>query len=85
MTGVFTQVKPPERLAFDSGALDEKGDQMFEITNTVNFETVEGGTEVMLHVSVNKYTPVAPKFLAGMDQGWNQSLVRLHVLLSRIA
>jgi len=39
----------------------------------------------MLHVSVNKYTPVAPKFLAGMDQGWNQSLVRLHVLLSRIA
>jgi uncharacterized protein YndB with AHSA1/START domain len=37
MTGVYKEIVWPERLVFTGAALDEKGEPIFEILNTVTF------------------------------------------------
>jgi uncharacterized protein YndB with AHSA1/START domain len=77
MTGVYHEVVPPERLVFSSSALDEKGEPLFEILNTITFVEQSGKTRLTVRANVIKATPEAPKYLAGMEQGWSQSLDRL--------
>jgi len=77
MTGVFQEIVPPERLVFTSSALDEKGEPLFELLNTVTFADQGGKTKLTLHAMVSKVKPEAAQHLAGMDEGWNMSLDRL--------
>ena len=77
MTGVFQEVVEPERLVSTSAALDEKGDPLFEVLNTVTFAEQGGKTKLTLHARVTKTTAKAARYLAGMEQGWSQSLDRL--------
>jgi len=77
MTGVFHEVVEPERLVFSSSALDKNGKPLFEVLTTVTFSEHGGKTKLTLHASVGKATAEAAPHLAGMDQGWNQSLDRL--------
>ena len=77
MTGVFQEVAPPERLVFKSAALDAKGDPLFEILNTVAFAEHGGETKLTLSAKVITATAEAPRYLAGMETGWSQSLDRL--------
>lgn len=77
MTGVYHEVIAPERIVFTSAALDEKGEPLFEILNTVTFAEQDGRTRLTLHASVVKATAAAPRYLKGMEQGWSQSLDRL--------
>jgi uncharacterized protein YndB with AHSA1/START domain len=77
MTGVFIEVVPPERLVFRSAALNEQGEAMFEILNTVTFADLGAKTELALHARVLTITAQAPQYLAGMKEGWSQSLDRL--------
>jgi len=57
---------------------------MFEVLNTVVFTSVGEGTEISVVARVTSTTPAAPQFLAGMSQGWSQSLDRLAVLAVRL-
>jgi uncharacterized protein YndB with AHSA1/START domain len=77
MTGVFLEVVVPERLVFTSSALDNHGDPMFEILNTVTFAAEGAKTRLTLHASVSKVMGQAAPHLAGMEQGWSMSLDRL--------
>ena len=77
MKGVFEEIDEPERLVFISTALDEKGNSMFDILNTVNFVEQRGKTELTLQARVIRATAVAPQYLKGMEAGWTQSLERL--------
>jgi uncharacterized protein YndB with AHSA1/START domain len=77
MKGVFHKVAEPERLVFTSAALDKNGDPMFEVLNTVTFADHDGKTELTLRARVTRATAEAPRYLAGMEQGWSQSLDRL--------
>jgi uncharacterized protein YndB with AHSA1/START domain len=77
MTGVFQEIVEPERIVFTSAALDEKGDPLFEVLNTVTFAEHGGKTKLTLHARVTKTTAKAARYLAGMEQGWNQYLDRL--------
>jgi uncharacterized protein YndB with AHSA1/START domain len=77
MTGVFHEIVAPERLVFSSSALDKNGNPLFEVLTTVTFSEHGGKTKLTLHASVAKATAEAARHLAGMDQGWNQSLDRL--------
>jgi uncharacterized protein YndB with AHSA1/START domain len=86
MGGVFKEIVEPERLVFTSIALDDKGIGMFENTNTVTFEAEGGNTILTVHTTVDKvkdWDVVAP-MLAGMNQGWNESLDRLDALVVKI-
>ena len=77
MTGVYREIVPPERLAFVSSALDEKGKPLFEVLTTLRLAARGGKTELTLRARVVMETAGAERHLAGMEQGWSQTLDRL--------
>ncbi len=77
MTGVFNEIVEPERLVFTSGALDAKGNPLFEILTTVTFAEHGGKTKLTMHAKVMMATAAAAPHLAGMEMGWSQTLDRL--------
>jgi uncharacterized protein YndB with AHSA1/START domain len=82
MTGRLIEFDRPHRLVFMTAALDGEGKPMFEVLNTVTFAAVPTGTEIALVAEVTSATADAPRYLAGMSQGWSQSLDRLSVLVA---
>jgi uncharacterized protein YndB with AHSA1/START domain len=90
MKGVFHKIIEPERLVFTSTALeDEHGKPLFEILNTITFDDFNGITKLTLHARLVtrdfKLTPQAAAALAGMEQGWSESLYRLADELDNIS
>jgi uncharacterized protein YndB with AHSA1/START domain len=83
MTGVYREISPPERLVFTSAALDDSGNPMFEVRNTVTFEDQGGKTKLTLHASVVAETGETARFLGGAHRGWSESLERLAREVSR--
>jgi uncharacterized protein YndB with AHSA1/START domain len=77
MTGVFQEIVPPERLSFTSSALDAKGNPLFEVLTTVTLAEEGRKTKLTLRAKVTMATPGAAPHLAGMEQGWSQTLDRL--------
>lgn len=77
MTGIFQEVIEPERIVFTSAALDDKGNPMFEVLTTVTFSEQGGKTKQIMRARVIKMTPQAAPYIAGMEQGWTESLERL--------
>jgi uncharacterized protein YndB with AHSA1/START domain len=84
MKGRFHEVAAPERLVFTSSAFeDEAGHAQLEVRNTVTFEEYNGKTKLTLHAKVVKSSPAVAGALAGMGQGWTESLDRLDALLAQ--
>lgn len=77
MTGVFREIVEPERLVFTSSALDSKGEPLFEVLNTVTLSEEGAKTRLTVHASVSKVKAQAAPHLAGMEQGWSETLDRL--------
>jgi len=67
----------PERLVFTSSALDKNGEPLFEVLNKVTFTEEGGKTKLTVHARVSKLRDEAAPHLAGMEQGWSESLDRL--------
>jgi len=83
MTGVYEEIVAPERIVFSSGALDEEGNPLFEVLNTVTFSERGGRTTLTLQARVVKTTAAAAPHLAGMEAGWTQSLERLETFVDK--
>lgn len=81
MTGVYQEIVEPERLVFTSAALDEAGNPLFEVLNSIDFADRGGKTIVTLQARVIKSTAGATRYLQGMEEGWSQSLERLDDLV----
>jgi uncharacterized protein YndB with AHSA1/START domain len=82
MKGKFHEVLAPERLVFSSSAIeDNAGNAQLEVHNTVTFAENNGKTTLTVYAKVMKVLPAAAQALAGMEQGWSQSLERLAALL----
>jgi len=79
------EIDRPHRLAFVTAAIDSEGKPMFHVLNTVIFTRVDDGTEISLVARVTMTTPAAPQYLAGMSQGWRQSLDRLAPLVVELS
>jgi uncharacterized protein YndB with AHSA1/START domain len=82
MKGVFHEIVEPSRLVFTSTAMEnENGEPLLEILNTVTFEDYNGLTKLTLHARLVtkdfQLTPQIAAALAGMEQGWSESLYRL--------
>ena len=83
MKGVFREIVVPERLVFSATAvMDEAGNLGLEAINTITFSERESKTELTVRIAV-----VCPKTspadaLAGMEEGWNESLDKLTELLA---
>ncbi len=76
--GVFREAVSPERLVFTTSAFeDAAGNPQLEGLNTVTFEDDHGRTKLTLHIRILKAAPEVAWALAGMNDGWNQSLDKL--------
>jgi uncharacterized protein YndB with AHSA1/START domain len=81
--GVHQEVVEPERLIFTSAALDEEGNALFEVLNTVTFAEQSGKVKQISLARVINRTAKAAPYLPGMEEGWSQSLDRLGELLAK--
>ncbi len=77
MGGEFREVGAPEKLVFTSGALDEKGEMLFEFLHTALFVEENGKTKLTLRSRVTKTTDEANKYIGGFEAGMTQSLEKL--------
>ncbi len=84
MTGLFQEVVAPKRLVFTTRAIaDEAGRPQLETLDVLTLEDLGGKTKLTLEVTVIKATPAAEGALAGMEEGWSQSLAKLAELLQQ--
>ena len=81
--GKVVEIYPPYRFHTLSGVVGEDGKPIFEVWQSMFFEEVEGGTQLVLDVHVTEMTPMAEFALKGMNTGWNQTLDKLEALLAR--
>ncbi len=81
MAGFFGEIVKPERLVFTSIPLDEKGEPLFKVLNTVTFVEKDGKTLVAVHAHVLTAVTGAEVYLSGMEEGWSQTLGRLEAFV----
>jgi len=78
MGGKFLEVVPPERLVTMTGALDDKGNLMFEFKHTLTLVEQDGKTQLTMRSRLMKVVaPDAAKYIGGFEAGMTQSLERL--------
>ena len=82
MKGVFREVVEPERLVFTNIAVDAQGNTLLEGLTIVTFAEHGGKTKLTLQTSAAGVAAEAAQMLAGMEQGWTQSLDRLEDCLA---
>ena len=76
MSGTFREVVPPHRLVFTAVAEDADGHPILESLTMVSFVEKDGNTELTMHAHAIGFVADAANKLAGMQQGWSQSLDR---------
>jgi len=78
MGGRFEEVHAPERLVFVTTAMpDEDGRPQLEVRLTVTFTEEHGSTRITVQAVVLRSTPGTDSAIAGMEQGWTESLEKL--------
>jgi len=82
--GVFLEIEPPRLLIFTS-TLEGKGrEALIDAVNTVTFEDLDGRTRLIVNARVVRAAREASRNLAGLEDGWRQSLERLSAILKAI-
>lgn len=81
--GVYREVVPPERLVFTNIATDQQGNVLLEGLTTVTFAEYEGKTKLTLHTRAVALVDYASAYLAGMEEGWKQTLDGLAATLAK--
>ena len=75
---VYTEIDAPRKLAFTDEALDDDGGVLLDGLTTVLFEDLgDGSTRVTVHATAEGRTPQAAQALAGMQQGWTETVDKL--------
>ncbi|MDP3897793.1 MAG: SRPBCC domain-containing protein [Mesorhizobium sp.] len=79
--GVFLEIAAPELLAFTSTLTGGNGRVLIDAVNTVSFEDLGPRTKMTLDARVVSAARQAAGSLAGMEEGWTQSLERLAAIV----
>ena len=77
MTGTVHEVVTEKRFVFTSVARNPANEPLLEAHTTVTFADEAGGTRVTVEARAKGIAEIARLMLAGMEQGWTQSLERL--------
>jgi uncharacterized protein YndB with AHSA1/START domain len=81
--GTVQEIVPPELLVLAMGVKDQQGNIILEGVSSVTFTEQAGKTTLTLRARITKATTeVAAMHIAGMEQGWSQSLDHLTVELA---
>jgi uncharacterized protein YndB with AHSA1/START domain len=83
MQGEFAAFEPPAQLVLTARALDSGGRTLLETRAAVRFAPLADGTEVTVVAEGTPRVPEAHAMVAGMQEGWRQSVVRLAALFAR--
>jgi uncharacterized protein YndB with AHSA1/START domain len=75
--GSYREVVAPERLVIACSAHDEEGIARLEEVINVSFTEQGGKTKLVLNATARGQGDLAGKFLAGMEEGWAQTIDRL--------
>ena len=85
MTGTVQEVVAGKRFVFTSVVPGPGGTTLLESHATVTFSDEAGGTRVTVEARAKGMQPIARMMLAGMKEGWSQSLEKLDALAVRLA
>lgn len=84
--GNYLEVDPPRRVVTHVGGEAPDGSLMFEVINTAVFE--EQGEKTIIHASGEVIAIHDPEIgaaaMAGMNEGWKQTLDRFEARLARV-
>jgi uncharacterized protein YndB with AHSA1/START domain len=81
--GVFEEVDPPSRLVFSSEAVDDDGTVNLDGVTEVDFaDNGDGTTTITVHATAEGSTARSGAMLAGMTQGWTETLDKLAAFAS---
>lgn len=83
MTGVFHEIEAPEWLVFTAHAVDEDGWRHIEALTTVVLDAAGEGTRLTVEAHGKALTEAGLGMIAGMEEGWTQSLDCLAEALQR--
>jgi uncharacterized protein YndB with AHSA1/START domain len=75
--GAYREVVAPERLVITCTAHDAEGVARLEEVINVSFADQDGKTKLMLNATARGASDIAATFLAGMEEGWAQTIDRL--------
>jgi uncharacterized protein YndB with AHSA1/START domain len=84
--GKYLEADPPRRVVVRCGGEAPDGSLMFEVINTAVFE--EQGGKTIIHatsevIAINDPT-IANAAIAGMEEGWRQTLDRFEARLAKV-
>ena len=82
MTGFLQEILEPEKLIFSTSPVDGLGHSLLDVLNTVTFADRANRTRIAIEVQVLRSTEESVPYLAGMENGWMQSLERLNAYLA---
>jgi len=81
MDGTVDEILPPERLVLTCVCCcDAEGTPGVESVTTVTFHEEKGGTRLEVVARVTKVEDFGRDALAGMEQGWSETLDRLEAM-----
>ncbi|MDP3738902.1 MAG: SRPBCC domain-containing protein [Hyphomonadaceae bacterium] len=84
--GKYLEVDPPRRVVTRVGGEGADGKLMFEVINTAEFE--EQGDHTIIHATgevIAVHDPsIGEAAMAGMDEGWKQTLDRFEARLAKV-
>jgi uncharacterized protein YndB with AHSA1/START domain len=77
------EVVPNERFVFTAVARDNDNNLLLESHTTVTFRDQGAGTRLTVEARAKGHVDIARMMLAGMEEGWKQSLEKLAEMLAR--
>jgi uncharacterized protein YndB with AHSA1/START domain len=83
MKGIFQEIDEPGKIVFTNQAIDESGNVLIDGVTTVTLEEQDGKTQLTLHATAKSMAPQAIEMIAGMNEGWTQSIDKLTELLKK--
>jgi len=75
--GVFETIDPPHHVKMVTTATSDAQQPILEAVTSVDLRTAGDQTELSLHAHGRALAPEAAPMLAGMQEGWSQTLDRL--------
>lgn len=75
--GEYREIEPGKKLAFTNNAFALDGEQLLDGFTTVTFAPENGGTRLTVETRATTLKTGAEPMLAGMEEGWNQTLDKL--------
>jgi uncharacterized protein YndB with AHSA1/START domain len=81
---VFEEIVPNQKLVFSMAAVSPEGVLQLRSLTTVTMRDEGGKTRLIIQADANGFIPEAVQMLAGMNEGWNQSIDKLTDLLATL-